>query len=436
MRVFIISLFFIQLSFSQTFEEVLSFHNNGKPNVVVIKNNNLQKIKLTEYDENGTLITEYNYNPDTGVKNGDFLYKNTKGQYENGVLNCSFCTISYGYFDFKGQFRNGRPTGKISIWEDFSRYEELVFELNYNETGKLEGVVELNDLEELFFKNGVIYGLIRYEDISKKYTRDSIFINHDTWKVNKVYQKRWGLPLFYYSEFDNPEYVDYEIIDFENLQYHHLNNLWNTMNNIIDSNGVYSMNPVEDFRNRNFEYLESFFDENPDLNIYYKTVDDLNFNKFQKGEIDVYKSWEIEDVIKKINSSFKLTTVDSLILNQHIVSNSDKEEVIPKFQEDFNVNDNDILKTLFQTKLQDHVRKNFKYPPDMINQGIQGRVNVIIVIGTDGLISEIKSSDSPKELVLESIRIISLLKPFLPPIKDGKPTKIPFNFPFTFRLGG
>nr|WP_297789176.1 M56 family metallopeptidase [uncultured Allomuricauda sp.] len=88
----------------------------------------------------------------------------------------------------------------------------------------------------------------------------------------------------------------------------------------------------------------------------------------------------------------------------------------------------------FTEKVMEHVRKNFRYPEEAQEQGIEGTVSVIFVVGTDGNISEIKKLGSHEILENEAVRIIERLPKMQPGRHQGKTVKVPFALPITFRL--
>ena len=80
--------------FSQTLEEVQSFHENGQPEEVVFKNIDLQIVKKEFYSNEGKVISSINYDPKTGLKNGDFFVLGSKGYYVNDILNSDNFTFN------------------------------------------------------------------------------------------------------------------------------------------------------------------------------------------------------------------------------------------------------------------------------------------------------------------------------------------------------
>ncbi|WP_255535170.1 energy transducer TonB [Cellulophaga sp. E16_2] len=91
-------------------------------------------------------------------------------------------------------------------------------------------------------------------------------------------------------------------------------------------------------------------------------------------------------------------------------------------------------KQCFQGKMMKHIMKNFRYPEFAQEKGIQGRVNVIFMIDKEGNITAIKTRGSHPVLELEARRIIAKLPQMEPGEEDGKPVKVPFSLPITFRL--
>jgi protein TonB len=91
-------------------------------------------------------------------------------------------------------------------------------------------------------------------------------------------------------------------------------------------------------------------------------------------------------------------------------------------------------KACFQEQMQKHIRKHFRYPEIAQEMGVQGRVNVMFVIQKDGSIGGIRMRGPDKNLEAEALRIIELLPDMTPGKQRGRPVKVPFSIPITFRL--
>ncbi|HBU76751.1 MAG TPA: energy transducer TonB [Muricauda sp.] len=91
-------------------------------------------------------------------------------------------------------------------------------------------------------------------------------------------------------------------------------------------------------------------------------------------------------------------------------------------------------KACFQEQMQNHIRKNFRYPEIAQEMGVQGRVSVIFVIQKDGSIGNIRMRGPDKNLEAEAMRIIQKLPKMTPGKQRGRPVKVPFSIPITFKL--
>lgn len=91
-------------------------------------------------------------------------------------------------------------------------------------------------------------------------------------------------------------------------------------------------------------------------------------------------------------------------------------------------------KACFQEMIQKHIRKNFRYPEIAQEMGIQGRVNILFVIQKDGSIGNIRMRGPDKSLESEALRIIQKLPNMTPGKQRGRPVKVPFSIPITFKL--
>ena len=88
----------------------------------------------------------------------------------------------------------------------------------------------------------------------------------------------------------------------------------------------------------------------------------------------------------------------------------------------------------FQEKIDQHIRRTFEYPKVAQHLGIQGKVYVSFVIAKDGFIVNIRSRGPDKSLTQEAERIIIALPQMIPGKQRGKPVRVPFSVPITFRL--
>jgi protein TonB len=88
----------------------------------------------------------------------------------------------------------------------------------------------------------------------------------------------------------------------------------------------------------------------------------------------------------------------------------------------------------FNSMMQKHISKNFRYPEIAQEMGVQGRVNVMFVIQKDGSIGNVRMRGPDKNLEEEAARIISKLPKMTPGKQRGRAVRVPFSIPITFKL--
>jgi protein TonB len=88
----------------------------------------------------------------------------------------------------------------------------------------------------------------------------------------------------------------------------------------------------------------------------------------------------------------------------------------------------------FNTKLGEHVVRHFRYPKEALNNNIQGRVLVQFVIDQEGRVEKITTRGPHPLLEEEAFRIISRLPKMKPGIQKGKPVKVKYSIPITFKI--
>ena len=88
----------------------------------------------------------------------------------------------------------------------------------------------------------------------------------------------------------------------------------------------------------------------------------------------------------------------------------------------------------FNSMIQKHISKNFRYPEIAQEMGIQGRVSVMFTIQKDGSIGNIRMRGPDKNLEAEAERIISKLPKMTPGKQRGRAVRVPFSIPINFKL--
>ncbi|MDO1513370.1 M56 family metallopeptidase [Maribacter confluentis] len=88
----------------------------------------------------------------------------------------------------------------------------------------------------------------------------------------------------------------------------------------------------------------------------------------------------------------------------------------------------------FNDKIQLHISKNFRYPIEAQEAGLQGRVSVMFMITKEGAIENIRLRGPDKLLEDEVERIIKRLPNMTPGKHQGNTVNVPFSIPVTFKL--
>ena len=88
----------------------------------------------------------------------------------------------------------------------------------------------------------------------------------------------------------------------------------------------------------------------------------------------------------------------------------------------------------FQKSIQEHIRKHFNYPEEAIEKGLQGRVNALFTITSEGNIEGIRLRGPDEILEDEVQRIIKRLPKMTAGKYKGKDVNVPFSIPISFKL--
>jgi protein TonB len=94
----------------------------------------------------------------------------------------------------------------------------------------------------------------------------------------------------------------------------------------------------------------------------------------------------------------------------------------------------DKRRDCFNEKIQQHIKKNFNYPESAMDAGQQGKVYVSFVIEKDGSITIANMRGPYPALEKEAARIINKIPKLTPGKQRGKPVRVPFSIPITFKL--
>ena len=88
----------------------------------------------------------------------------------------------------------------------------------------------------------------------------------------------------------------------------------------------------------------------------------------------------------------------------------------------------------FNAYMTEHIQKHFKYPKAAAKKNIQGKVLVTFIINKEGFVEKIETNGGHELLRQEAYRIIDKLPKFRPGLLRGKPVKVRYGLPITFKL--
>ena len=86
-------------------------------------------------------------------------------------------------------------------------------------------------------------------------------------------------------------------------------------------------------------------------------------------------------------------------------------------------------------KMMDYISRVLKYPEEAKEDGIGGRVYLTFVVERDGSLTDIRVLRSAHpSLDNEAIRVVKTMPKWTPGEQNGKPCRVQFTLPVTFKL--
>jgi len=152
------------------------------------------------------------------------------------------------------------------------------------------------------------------------------------------------------------------------------------------------------------------------------------FENIQQVEDDV----EIEEVEMQSLEDDDNVTIDVVDLS---AASGPSEEEEAEANQIFTVVEQNPEFSGGEAALMQFIKKNLKYPAFAAENGIQGRVTLSFTVEKDGSIANIEVMRSPaEELSKEAIRVVSSMPKWKPGKQRGKPVRVKYVLPVTFRL--
>jgi protein TonB len=150
---------------------------------------------------------------------------------------------------------------------------------------------------------------------------------------------------------------------------------------------------------------------------------------------------EIEETIIESTEISQETVIDAVIEVDDVEVGEEEEEIsvpfavienVPIFPGCESAGNNEERKLCFNQKIQEHINKEFAYPPSALELGIQGRVFVQFVIDSKGNIGSIRMRGPDRTLEKEAHRIVATLPQMTPGKQRGRAVSVPYSIPINF----
>jgi len=152
---------------------------------------------------------------------------------------------------------------------------------------------------------------------------------------------------------------------------------------------------------------------------------------------------EIEETIIESSEIDQETVIEEVIDVEDVEVAEEDEEItvpfavienVPVFPGCESMKTNKEKKACFQKMVQQHVKKEFSYPPTALELHIQGKVFVQFLIDGKGYITNIRTRGPDANLEKEASRIVASLPQMKPGMQRGRAVKVPYSLPITFQL--
>lgn len=152
---------------------------------------------------------------------------------------------------------------------------------------------------------------------------------------------------------------------------------------------------------------------------------------------------EIEETVIESTESSQDQIIEAVVEVDDVEVGEEEEEIsvpfaiienVPVFPGCENAKGNAERKACFQEKIQQHIKKEFRYPQIAAEMGIQGRVFVQFAINSKGYIDGIRTRGPDPGLEKEAARIVSSLPKMTPGMQRGRAVTVPYSIPVNFKL--
>ena len=126
----------------------------------------------------------------------------------------------------------------------------------------------------------------------------------------------------------------------------------------------------------------------------------------------------------KAGNRLELDTIPPPKAPERIIDIYDRAEVMPSFPGG-------------SLELMKYLQDSIQYPISALQEKLEGKVVIKFYVDVDGFVKEpvvLKNGIGSEDCAKEAIRVIRLMPKWLPGMKDGKPVRVYYVMPITFKL--
>lgn len=158
-----------------------------------------------------------------------------------------------------------------------------------------------------------------------------------------------------------------------------------------------------------------------------KTLSEIR-EDLNKAAISEESKEKIAEVLDDIEKNGKVMETRSSDVNRVPFSSIDEVPTFPGCEESTD------KRACFNDRIITHIKKNFNYPEEAIENGIEGKVSIMFLVDKAGKVTNIMTNGPHPILEEEARRIMERLPDMKPGKQNQQFVEVPYSIPITFQL--
>lgn len=260
-------------------------------------------------------------------------------------------------------------------------------------------------MKNLFLLSFLFIGLISFAQGDTIY--NDVFFHNDTMEKYSKYEYSKTIKNVIKNEFVKEFHSNIKLKEFDN----------SPISIVVFTDTIGAISLLEISHNELFSFVNTTIKKLPKIK---PIVNQYNF-----------KDWFSTVMVFKLDSNFKLP-VDKVAVKD--LDKFKTLEKIPRFKNCNPILSNESMKNCFMEKMNTHIKENFSYPKQAIENNIQGRTTALFTIEKDGTIEEITVVDGHPIIQSSTLDLILKLPQFVPGELDGEKTSVSYAQPINYKL--